>query len=84
MGYEVVESLINIDQLTDAYAKGELHEVFGTGTAATISIIKELRYKDYVMEFDLHDTSVATELKKRLNDIRGSKVEDTHGWMYKV
>ena len=84
MGYEVVESLISIDQLTDAYAKGELHEVFGTGTAATISIIKELRYKDYVMEFDLHDTSVATELKKRLNDIRGSKVEDTHGWMYKV
>ena len=84
MGYEVVESLISIDQLTDAYAKGELHEVFGTGTAATISTIRELRYKDYVMEFDVDNNKVAPELKKRLNDIRNGKVEDTNGWMYKV
>ena len=84
MGYEVVESLISVDQLTDAYAKGELHEVFGTGTAATISTIRELRYKDYVMEFDVDNNKVAPELKKRLNDIRNGKVEDTNGWMYKV
>ena len=84
MGYEVVESLISVDQLTDAYAKGELHEVFGTGTAATISTISELRYKDYVMEFDVDNNKVAPELKKRLNDIRNGKVEDTNGWMYKV
>ncbi len=84
MGYEVVESLISIDQLTDAYSKGELHEVFGTGTAATISVIKELRYKDFVMKFDVDKVSVAVELKKRLNDIRNGRVEDTHGWMYKI
>ena len=43
-----------------------LHEVFGTGTAATISLIKELRYKDYVMEFDVEKWTVSPELKKRL------------------
>ena len=84
MGYEAVESQINIDDLTAAYDKGELTEVFGTGTAATISIIKELRYKDFVMTFPVETVSVATELKKRLNDIRNSKVEDVHGWMYKI
>lgn len=84
MGYEVVESLISIDQLTEAYKNGELVEVFGTGTAATISLIKELRYKDFVMEFDVDKVAVAVELKKRLNDIRNGRVEDTYGWMFKV
>ncbi len=32
--------------------QGQLKEVFGTGTAATISVIQELRYKDYVMKFE--------------------------------
>ena len=84
MGYEVVEERISIDDLTDAYKAGSLHEVFGTGTAATISTIKELRYKDYLMEFDTNETKVAPELKRRLNDIRNCKVPDRFGWMYKV
>lgn len=84
MGYEADERQISIDELTEAYKNGELHEVFGTGTAATISVIKELRYKDYVMEFDVNTIKVAPELKKRLNDIRNGKVADRFGWMYKI
>lgn len=84
MGYEVVESLISIDQLTEAYQQGELVEVFGTGTAATISVIKELRYKEMTMKFDIDKVNVAVELKKRLNDIRYGRVEDTYNWMYKI
>ena len=44
---------LSIDEIMDAYKAGQLQEVFGTGTAATISPIKELRYKDFVMEFDM-------------------------------
>jgi branched-chain amino acid aminotransferase len=84
MGYEVVEKPINIDELMEAHKAGELKEVFGTGTAATITLIRELRYKDYVMEFDVESWTAAPELKKRLNDIRYSRVADTHGWMYKI
>lgn len=84
MGLQVEERKISIDELIDAHKKGTLREVFGTGTAATISLIKELRYKDYTMHFDTDNWTVAPELKSRLNAIRESKAEDTHEWMWKV
>ena len=84
MGLPVVEKSIHIDELIEAHKAGELLEVFGTGTAATISVIRELKYKDYVMEFDSDKWKVAPELKTRLNNIRTGKVADTHGWMFAV
>ncbi len=84
MGFKVEERRISVDDLIDAHKAGLLHEVFGTGTAATITQIKELRYKDYVMEFDIARSATAPELKKRLTDIREGKTEDKHGWMYKI
>ena len=36
------------------------------------------------MQFDTNSWQIAPELKTRLNDIRYSRVVDTHGWMYKV
>jgi branched-chain amino acid aminotransferase len=61
-----------------------LSELFGTGTAATISPIKELRYKDYVMEFDTNKWKISPTLKKLLTDIREGRKEDKYGWMVKV
>ncbi len=84
MGYNVEEKLISVDDLIDAHKAGILYEVFGTGTAATISYIKELRYKDYVMNFDVDNWKAAPSLKERLNNIRYGIETDTHGWMYKV
>ncbi len=84
MGYEIDERRITIDELMEVHKAGELKEVFGTGTAATISLIKELKYKDYVMQFEVESLKAAPELKKRLNDIRYGKAVDNHGWMYKI
>jgi branched-chain amino acid aminotransferase len=84
MGFNVEERHINIDEITDAHKAGTLREVFGTGTAATISLIKELKYKDYVMEFPVESWSVTPELKKRLNEVRYGLVPDNRGWMFKV
>jgi branched-chain amino acid aminotransferase len=84
MGLTIVERRITIDELIEFHKAGSLREVFGTGTAATISLIKELRYQEYVMQFDTNSWQIAPELKTRLNDIRYSRVVDTHGWMYKV
>lgn len=84
MGLEVVETKISIDELMEAHQSGQLREVFGTGTAATISLIKELKYKDYVMHFDTDTWQVTPELKKRLNAIRNGEVPDTHGWLVKI
>jgi branched-chain amino acid aminotransferase len=84
MGFKIEEKRISVDDLIDAHKAGLLYEVFGTGTAATITQIKELRYKDYVMEFDVENSRTAPELKKLLTDIREGKTEDKHGWMYKI
>ena len=84
MGFAVEERPLSIDDIIDAYKAGILYEVFGTGTAATISMIKELRYKDYVMQFDIEKWKTAPMLKKWLTDIREGRREDKYGWMWKV
>lgn len=84
MGLEVEETRISIDELIEAHKSGRFREVFGTGTAATISMIRELRYKEYDMHFDTDKWQVAPELKHRLNAIRDCKAPDTYGWMYRI
>ena len=84
MGLTVEERPLNIDEVIEAHKAGTLKEVFGTGTAATISLIKELRYKDYVMDFEVEKWEVAPKVKKMLNDIRYGKTADNNGWMMKL
>jgi branched-chain amino acid aminotransferase len=84
MGYEVEERPVNIDEVCDAYRNGDLKEVFGTGTAATISMIRELRYQEFVMKFDEVNWVAGPALKKKLDAIREGKTDDPYGWMLKV
>lgn len=84
MGYTVEERPLSMDEVMDAYKQGTLKEVFGTGTAATISMIKELRYKDFVMTFDTETWKASPGMKNRLDDIREGRVPDTHGWMFRI
>ena len=84
MGYEVEERPIHIDEMSEAYRDGTLKEVFGTGTAATISMIRELRYMDLVMEFQPSNWVAGPELKKQLDAIREGRASDPYEWLLKV
>jgi branched-chain amino acid aminotransferase len=84
MGLRVEEKPVSVDDLIDAYRAGLLYEVFGTGTAATISMIRELRYKDFVMTFNTDNWKIAPALKKQLDNIREGRIADKYGWMMKV
>ena len=84
MGLDVEERSLSIDEIIEAHKGGLLFDVFGTGTAATISMIRELRYKDYVMEFDVDKWKTAPTIKKWLTDIREGRREDKYHWMWKV
>ena len=84
MGLAVQERKISIDELVEAYKSKTLHEVFGTGTAATISLIKELKYKEEVLQFDTTQLPVAKELKNRLDKIRTGESSDNHQWLLTV
>jgi branched-chain amino acid aminotransferase len=84
MGLQVKEQPLSIDKIVEAHKAGELKEAFGTGTAATISFIRELCYRDYVMHFDTESWTIAPELKNRLNAIREGSVDDLHSWLFKI
>jgi branched-chain amino acid aminotransferase len=84
IGLKVEERPISIDEIIDAYKTGTLKEVFGTGTAATISKIKELKYKDFVMQFDVDKWTNSPEVKRRMDAIKYGTAADIHGWMYKI
>lgn len=84
MGYAVEERALSIEEIMDAYKAGYLKEVFGTGTAATISSIKELRYKDYVMKFEVEKWTIAPEVKRKMDAIKYGMEPDVHGWLYKI
>lgn len=83
-GLKVEERRISIDELIGAHRGGQLTEIFGSGTAATISYIKELKYKDYIMHFDTGSFKTAPLAKKILTEIREGKRADAHSWLLKV
>jgi branched-chain amino acid aminotransferase len=84
LGLIVEERSLSIDEIKDAYNAGTLSEVFGTGTAATISMIKELKYKDFIMHFNTDVSKIAAAVKERMNAIRYGQEPDTYGWLIKV
>jgi branched-chain amino acid aminotransferase len=84
MGYSVEERPLGIDEILQAFDNGELKEVFGTGTAATISLIRELRYKEKNMVFNTDSWTITPELKRRITAIREGHSTDTYGWLYRI
>ncbi|MEO8412838.1 MAG: branched-chain amino acid aminotransferase [Ginsengibacter sp.] len=83
-GLMVEERDLSIDEIVFAYKEGMLLEVFGTGTAATVSMIKELRYKDFVMDFDIEKWKIAPIIKSNMTAIKDGRQADKYNWMTKV
>ncbi len=84
LGYTVEERPVSIDEIIAAHKTGELKEMFGTGTAATVSMIKELTYNDYTIAFDTNTWRAVPAVKKTMTDIREGRKADTRGWMFRV
>ncbi|MFM7671207.1 MAG: branched-chain amino acid aminotransferase [Bacteroidota bacterium] len=83
-GLKVEERPLSLDEIVEAYDQGALKEVFGTGTAATISLIRELACRGKVLSFDVDRWEYAPTVKKKLMDIREGRIPDGHGWMMPV
>lgn len=83
-GRKVEERAVSMDELVAAYDAGNLLEVFGSGTAASVSMIRELGYEGRSMQFDPHQFAWAKELRQGLSNIREGRVADHHGWLLRV
>ena len=84
-GYEVEERKISADELLEAQANGTLEECFGTGTAAVISPVGKLRYKDDVMTINGGSIGpVSQKLYDTITGIQTGILSDEKGWRVKV
>jgi branched-chain amino acid aminotransferase len=85
LGLKVTERKISIDEIVDANAAGTLQEIFGSGTAAVISPVGELKYGDQVII--VGDGSVGPLAQKLYDAIQGiqfGQAEDPLGWIEPV
>ncbi len=84
-GYKVSERLLSIDELSEAMENGTLEEAWGCGTAAVVSPIGELCYKDKKYAVNNGEIGEVTQhLYDTLTGIQWGKIEDTFGWTYKI
>ncbi len=82
LGYRVEERKISVGELIAAHNAGQLEEAFGSGTAASMSMITQLTYEDKTMSLsDPASWSIAPAINKLLNDIRYGKVPDLNHWV---
>ena len=80
-GYEVSEDRLPIADVKKASQEGKLEEVFGTGTAAVISPVGELRYEDQVAYINNGEIGPVThKLYDTITGIQWGKLPDDMGW----
>ena len=84
-GYEVVEGKIAIADIMAAAREGKLEEVFGTGTAAVVSPVKELVWKgEHAYIGDGKIGPVTQKLYDTMTGMQWGKLPDTKGWIVPV
>ena len=81
LGYKVIEKKISIDDVVEAYDTGRLTEMFGTGTAATITHISCFAYHNKDYTFSAEKNIISSKLKTELEGIKLNSVQDRHHWL---
>jgi branched-chain amino acid aminotransferase len=85
MGAKVEEREVTLDEVIAAHKSGDLKEVFGTGTAASVSPVGVLGLDDQVLTIgDGKPGEVASMLFKRVTDIQYGRAADEFGWTVEV
>jgi len=80
-GYNITERKVSIDEIVKGAENGKLTEVFGTGTAAVISPVGQM--KTEAGEFTINGGEmgpVSKFLYDTLTGIQWGRVEDKYGW----
>ncbi|MBR0575199.1 branched-chain amino acid aminotransferase [Proteiniclasticum sp. BAD-10] len=84
-GYEVVERQISVEEILEAARDGKLEEVWGTGTAAVITPVGSMTYKDETLVIGGGKIGEVTRrLYDGLTGIQWGTVEDLFHWTVPV
>lgn len=81
----VREAKISIEEVFAAHERGELEEVFGSGTAAVISPVGELNWKGATITINNKQIGqLSQKLYDEMTGIQLGKKEDPFNWIVKV
>lgn len=84
-GYEVIEERFTIEDIMKSSRENKLEEIFGTGTAAVISPVGELRYEgETAVINDFKTGEITQKLYDTLTGIQWGKIADDMNWTVKV
>jgi branched-chain amino acid aminotransferase len=84
-GMKVSERQISIEEVFEAHAKGELEEVFGSGTAAVISPVGNLSWKGQKIVINNNQTGeFAQKLFNYVTGVQSGKIADQFNWMEEI
>ncbi len=84
-GIPVEERKVSVDELYEAAKDGSMEEVFGTGTAAVVSPVSHLRFKDHVLKVkDGGIGALSQKLYDTVSGLQRGQIVDTRGWVVEV
>lgn len=82
LGYQVEERQIDVNDLFADIRAGKITEAFGSGTAAVITPVGKLCYKDECLQLSGGKVGEITQkLYDTLTGIQTGKISDTFGWV---
>ncbi len=84
-GMNIKERRISIDEIISGIQSGQLTEAFGTGTAAVISPIGTLSYKNqkYVINNN-QNGPLSLELRTFISNLQLGHQKDIYGWIHPI
>lgn len=83
-GIEVEIAQVEVERIKNAAKAGELKEIFGTGTAATIAKVVAFEHGGEEFDLPVMNNPYSDLMKKSLQDIQYNRVEDKHGWLLDI
>lgn len=84
-GMKIEEKRLTIQDIYDAHDKGTLEEVFATGTAAVISPVGVLCWKERDIVINNNEIGqLSQKLYDAITQIQSGKAKDEFGWVVKI
>ena len=83
-GHVVNERELSIDEILTRYQAGDLVEVFGTGTAALVANVEEIKYNDITLTLPNNTWQISTSIRDEINGMRFGTIADKRGWTVPV
>lgn len=85
LGYKCEERKLSVAEVIEAHKAGTLSDMFGTGTAVTITHVSAFGHEGEIYELPaMEERSISNTLKKELEAIKRGATSTSHDWIVRV